>query len=425
MIWEFSIKNYFSFKDESVLSMIPCTNIKKNDLRENIITNWDIDIFKTAVIYWPNASWKSTIFRAMFFLKYLVLSSHTLKPGTTFDSDELPSSLRLVPFLFNKDSKNTPSEFSISFTNGWVRYRYEISLNRERILTEKLFWYYNFKPTTLIDRESNKIKFDTTYFKNAKKFSEEIRDNQLTLSVCADKNVSEALKIYTFFSQVYVFMKWIQNNYDTITLLQTDTTWDFKNFLINFLRNADPSIKDFEYRRESIKISDLPEYERKKRWQDILPESKIKRWYYAWIHKILDTDNNEIDNIFPEAYESMWTQEIFKIAGTIYNVIKTNSVLFWDEFDKSLHPDLTRQIIKIIQWYTWGQFIFNTHDTTLLDIKNLFRRDQIWFVDKNKYWISNLYSLLEFKDKTTAKVETNYHKWRYWAIPNFEADYLF
>ena len=105
--------------------------------------------------------------------------------------------------------------------------------------------------------------------------------------------------------------------------------------------------------------------------------------------------------------------------------MKKNMVFFWDEFDKSLHPDLTRQIVQIIHSHNGWQFIFNTHDTTLLDIQNLFRRDQVRFVEKNQCWESQLYSLLEFKDRSKSNIEKNYLKGRYGAVPFFDNVNLF
>jgi uncharacterized protein len=123
----------------------------------------------------------------------LILNSHTLKPKARFDAIEILSLATLQPFLLNAQSSKEPSEFSISFINEKdVLYKYSISLNVEKIISETLIAYYSNKPTTLIERTAENIIFDSKYFKRAETFISDIRENQLALSVCADKNISEA-----------------------------------------------------------------------------------------------------------------------------------------------------------------------------------------------------------------------------------------
>ncbi|MEI7558281.1 MAG: AAA family ATPase [bacterium] len=96
---------------------------------------------------------------------------------------------------------------------------------------------------------------------------------------------------------------------------------------------------------------------------------------------------------------------MFDLAGSVYNVIKNGKILFIDEIDRSLHPLLLKKLISVFHNSSGDniskkyQFIFNTHDTNILDIDELFRRDQVWFTEKNKYGESKLYSLLEFKER--------------------------
>lgn len=422
MVWEFSFKNFFSFKDESTLSLVPW-NIKKDDLRNNIFS--ENNILKTAIIYWPNASWKSTILRAMFFLKMLILNSHKINPKENFNSWWVLSEMRLLPFLLDKISKSNPTEFAISFIHNNIQYRYAITLTMEKIISEYLLWYYSWKATTLISRDWNKLSFDSKYFKNAKKIESEIRENQLALSVCADKNIKEAVSIYSYFETIHIFLNWIMNEFDTLKMLEEDISWEFKKFLVTLLKNSDSSIWNILFKKDKIKFWNIPEVEKikfRQHWLIISDDTELNTNSCSWFHQV---PNSKIWNMFSLDYESQWTKEIFKLAWTIYNVMKKNMVFFWDEFDKSLHPDLTRQIIKIIHWFNWWQFIFNTHDTTLLDIKSLFRRDQIRFVEKNQYWESQLYSLLEFKDRSKSNIEKNYLKGRYGAIPFFDENNLF
>lgn len=431
MIWEFSLKNFFSFKDEAVLSMVEWKNIKKDELSQNFIKVNNDRLLKTTIIYWPNASWKSTILRAVNFLKNLVLNSHKFNPKERFDSFAFPQEIRLSPFLLDMKSKERPTEMSISFiSHKNIQYQYTIKLNCERILEEKLVWYYTLKPTVLIKRKNWKIDFDSRYFNRWRWFIAEIRENQLALSVCADKNIEEALNVYDYFKRIYVFMWGIQNEFDTHEMLSRENNMEFQRFLLKLIQKADFSVNNFYHESKDILFKELPLsiqdiYKRFSQFE-IKDDSKILQNNDYFSHTMYENEENigEYKMLFD--YESRWTKEIFNIAWTIYNVMKENYVLFWDEFDKSLHPDLTRNIIETIHSSDiWWQFILNTHDTSLLDTKSLFRRDQIRFVEKNQFWASNLYSLLEFKERSNKDIEKQYLKWRYWAIPSFSGDSLF
>jgi len=94
--------------------------------------------------------------------------------------------------------------------------------------------------------------------------------------------------------------------------------------------------------------------------------------------------------------------------------------LIIDELDARLHPIITRQIIKLFNDKNYNtnnaQLIFATHDTNLLDNK-FFRRDQIWFTEKNMFGETALYSLVGFKIRNDASFEKDYIAGKYGAIP--------
>jgi len=126
--------------------------------------------------------------------------------------------------------------------------------------------------------------------------------------------------------------------------------------------------------------------------------------------------------------ESMGTRKLFSILASIISAVQQPTTLVIDELDSSLHPHLTQKIIEIFNSESNefnSQLIFNTHDTNLLSNK-IFRRDQIWFVEKDRYGASHLYSLAEYKDiRSDEAYEKNYLKGKYGAIPYFsEFDFL-
>ena len=120
----------------------------------------------------------------------------------------------------------------------------------------------------------------------------------------------------------------------------------------------------------------------------------------------------------------MGQKKLFAFAGPWLDVLEKGRVLFVDELDTSLHPLLIRFLIEIIQNKMVNkndaQLVFTTHDTSLLDT-DLFRRDQIWFVEKDNASATRLYPLSDFSPRKGEALEKSYLKGRYGALP-FVAD---
>ncbi|NJN24349.1 MAG: ATP-binding protein [Acaryochloridaceae cyanobacterium RL_2_7] len=119
--------------------------------------------------------------------------------------------------------------------------------------------------------------------------------------------------------------------------------------------------------------------------------------------------------------ESEGTQKIFALAGPLVDILENGRVLVVDEFDARLHPLISRAIVELFNSGESNpnnaQFILMTHDTNLLT-NRIFRRDQIWFTEKDQYGATDLYSLAEYKGvRNDDPYENNYIKGRYGAIP--------
>ncbi|MEP6929332.1 MAG: AAA family ATPase, partial [Flavobacterium sp.] len=146
------------------------------------------------------------------------------------------------------------------------------------------------------------------------------------------------------------------------------------------------------------------------------------------LHNVYDNKGNVVSNYEFKLsdQESSGTNKIFDLSGFVLLTLQLGLVLIIDELDSKLHPILTQEIIKLFNNPETNpknaQLIFTTHDTNLLGA-NLFRRDQIWFTEKDDFEATDMYSLLEFKDedgKTIRKdrsFEADYIRGRYGAIP--------
>ena len=168
------------------------------------------------------------------------------------------------------------------------------------------------------------------------------------------------------------------------------------------------------------------------------PESLVKllikdlegahRYKIKTLHKKYNKDNVHVEDIEFDmrSQESAGTNKVFNISGAIFDVLQQGGVLVVDELDSSLHPLMTMTITKLFNSKkdnpNNAQLIFTTHDTNLFTYGK-YRRDQIYFIEKDTYGASNLYSLVEYREEDGNKIrkdrsfESDYIQGRYGAIP--------
>lgn len=427
MLIDITIKNYLSFKDETTFSLLAWTNKKNEDLPENFFdVNKKIRLLKTAVIYWSNASGKTNLLKAINLVKNLVVDSWSFWPNAPilwFLNSPLES------FRLNASTRNQPSEFEVNFEIEGLVYRYKFSLTNKEILTEELYCQRTQKESLLFSRKCQEITINEFEDNNSKN---RVNENNLALSIFAKEGSIEAKKIHNFFLNIYVFFK--QTTPIDTSKMMEDEEQTFKPFLLSLLKNADLGIEDLNYKNNKIPFDKIPNFEniRKTLIAQWLPvPQEIDNMDRSYFHSVYDDKGNFVEkDIFKQQNESEGTKKMFERAGSIYNVIREWKILFIDEIDDSLHPLLIEKLVQSFHNAKTSkpyQVVFTTHDTHLMNIQNIFRRDQIWFASKNQYWESKLYWLLEFKDKTRKDLvlERNYYKGRYGALPNFIWDNLF
>ena len=115
--------------------------------------------------------------------------------------------------------------------------------------------------------------------------------------------------------------------------------------------------------------------------------------------------------------ESRGTRQLFFMMLNILHIIDQNKILMIDEIEDSLHPKIVEYVIKIFHLSNRAQLLFSTHNTNLLDL-SLFRKDQIWFVNKKEDASTDLYSLYDYSDfRDTMDLEKAYLQGRFDAVP--------
>jgi AAA15 family ATPase/GTPase len=429
MLVEFSIKNFRSFRDEQVLSLVASND---NVLEENCATEGKLHLLKAVGIYGPNASGKSNLIKAIKIMKGIVLNSANYKPG---------KKLPVQPFLLDDESQKDPSSFEVIFYHGDIRYQYGFSATNERIHEEWLLAYPKGRTPDKaqkwfhrsFSKRDTDWKFSSFLKGERERLKDKTRDNALFLSVAAQWNNKQLTTVYEWFKDKLriVLSKEYLKPITAIMLLDIEKKEDVGKKLYEFvtlaLQKADLGIHGFNVKkdkidRSTIKFFDDTPIEVRKRILDGFekePPLKVEMRHF-------NTLTNE-DVILPLEKESDGTQRFFQLLGPWFQAVSNGYTVFIDELEASLHPFLTRELIKFIQDpsnnKTGAQLVFATHDATLLD-PDLFRRDQIWFTEKDKSGGTQLYSMSDYKERKPRKGEAmqkGYLAGRYGAIPILEA----
>lgn len=415
MLLEFSVGNYLSFKTKTTLSLA-ATSIKEH-VDTNIFSTDRLDLLKGAVIYGANASGKSNFIKAMSTMRRLVLQSFEQS-----STDELD----IVPFLLNTDTEKSPSFFETVFIIDNVRYRYGFEVDDKQIHAEWLFEAPKNADKPLFIREADGIEVMKS-FPEGKDLEERTRENALFLAVADQFNGKIAKKIMQWFNNFITISGLSHEGYKGVTfgMLENKHT---SSTLLNFYKKLDLGFDDINISKKPFDPKELP---------NDMPEGLFKQFVtdlegalridIKTIHKKYNAKGKLVGNVEFDmrSQESSGTNKLFNISGPVFDVLNDGGVLVVDELDASLHPLLTLAVTKLFNSREFNQnnaqLIFATHDTNLLYYGN-YRRDQIYFVEKDTYGSSDMYSLVEYKEegKTVRKdrsFEKDYIEGRYGAIP--------
>jgi hypothetical protein len=413
MLIEFRVSNFKSFKEEQVLSMVASSD---KSLLENTFEVRDLGIrlLRSAVVYGANASGKSNLMEALVTTRGLVTQSVEIEPG---------AKIPVKPFLLDKDFAEAPSNFEMSFINEGIRYEYGFSVDSEQVHKEWLNAYPKGRAQTWFERSTNSAdEPDNWYFGpnlrgEKKTIAQMVRPNALFLSVAAKFAHEQLTPVYDWFSTnlqgINLSSEYQRKTIESFTLQNIESSSKIRSRVVNLLEAADLGISD-------ILVNKRP-------FSDT--ESLMEMFSQEFLDRFMESETMEpamvhsapgVDIPFEWADESCGTRRLFAMSGPWLFSLDQGLVLVVDEIDSSLHPHLVRKLVQMFHDSelntNHGQLIFNTHDTTQLD-GTLFRRDQIWLVEKDDSGASHLYPLLEFKPRKREALEKGYLQGRYGAIP--------
>jgi AAA15 family ATPase/GTPase len=425
MLIEFSVGNFRSFNAPVTFSMVAANITAKNKAldRNNVFQIKNMSLLKSAAIYGANASGKSNLLAAFGFMRKFVLES------TESNSEDI---IPVQPFLLNTGSLNQPSYFEVIFQIEGTRYRYGFEVSKSKVQTE---WLYRTKirESELFWREDDKIEIKSG-FKEGRGLEERTRENALFISVSDQWNGEIANKIIQWFKLVNIISGIEDKAYLGFTVNQFVENDSIKDKIREYMRQMDLGVSEISAERlqglpkelrailENLDEEKLPAKVR----EALSDESKWFTPSIKLLHQQFDESNNKVQNVefsFDDQ-ESEGTKKAFALSGPILHTLSEGRVLFIDELDARLHPLMTRYIIKLFNSKVTNpnnaQLIFVSHDTNLLK-NDIFRRDQIWFTEKDRFGSTDLYSLVEYKKtngvRNDASFEADYIAGKYGAIP--------
>ena len=398
MLIEFRVKNFRSLRDEQILSLVASKDKTFKDTHTQATgISAAPALVRSAVVYGANASGKSNLIKALQYMRSVVTESATaIQPGQT---------IAFQPFRLDVDSESQPSEFEITFLLDGVRYQYGFAITAQRIVSEHLLVYKAFKPQRWFVRH-----FDTTSGKDVYDFGPGLkgakhlwegatRPNALFLSMAVQLN-SEALKpVFDWFANRLVIFN-EQAQLSPQASIQMLKQAEGRKAICNFLSAADISITDIDLETRKIPGRAQEMEQHKLRFHHVTEQGKA---------------------VFDLMDESSGTRNLLFLAGPVLNILREGLTLVIDELDTSLHTLLVRELVRLFHHPDINtgnaQLIFTTHDTSLLDAPDLFRRDQVWFVEKDRNQTSKLVSLSELSPRKNEALERGYLSGRYGGVP--------
>lgn len=469
MLIRFTVENFLSFNNQQEFSMIPSKITSK---KEHLINNEYTEILKIGTIYGANASGKTSLIKAMNFAKSLIIKDIPLNATSMFCK-------------IDEANESKPSKFEFEFIkdNKCYAYGFTIILKERKFISE---WLYELSKTDQIpifERETEKERLDfyiepsndddrniLGYYKL--EFTDDIkklvlnRTNQ-TKKISPSSNLVVLKSVYEWFlkdlriiypnqpvmrfENLYTSsnvdkISEILNSFDTgiskvkieeisrhklLDELSTEAAETFLDSFKEAFDNVETLINSIKSKKNAT--TDNDKYKKIKNIGKVGATLRTEDSFYNISGRI--GEEPVISTIKTEHPKSFWdynfreesdgTRRLFDLIEILLSGElddNVNKVYVVDELERSLHPKLTYNFIKLfikILEKKNVQLIFTTHESTIMD-QNLLRRDEIWFVERNKENSSRLYSLDRFKERYDKKINKSYLDGRYGAIPIFK-----
>lgn len=408
MIQEIKIKNFLSFKDEVIFSF-EASNDKFAEESQVVTINENTRLLRFAIIYGYNASGKSNLLGVLDFLSYF----WSVKPK------DMDSKTGVIPFKLDSKSANEPSSIELVFFARETKYWYQLVLDQQQVYLEKLSYYKTTQPIMLFERTLKDGQSNIQFNPKAERVSNAAKD---MISVNCLKNTS----FFVARNQVNVSLpiidaakEWMRKQLMPLISPTTGLTSfaqkkasenrSLINYIVKFLHEADFNVTDVsanviskQLTDDAVKYlteeSDIADEETAREVERIKKERTIKQIQTVFEHTV-ENDNGTETYQMDKKEESTGTMRTFGIEAALYEALKSEAVLPIDELETSLHPMLLEKILfEYLKTPSRSQLIVTTHNDGLLDLlDDLIRKDSVWFTEKKKSGITDLYKLTDFR----------------------------
>lgn len=427
MIINFSAQNFGSIKDKQTLSF---EADKFSHLEDHYVINVGVHrLLKLGLIYGANASGKTTVLLALDFLRDLVLEPVEKKTET----------LKFDPFLFDPLTRIQNTILSIEFIWKNIRYFYEVEINKNAVIREELYFYDPnkanvFKRTSDKEKQISEITFGSK-IRCSKTTENAIKANTLwnntVLGGFLKTNVElkELKDVISWFSEYLRPILFSNTDLDEYVTSGIDSSEINKEQVVNILKKADFNISDILIEKEEQEVSDdvIEFFEKQLNSKDAINILRAKRKFTTVNLEFEHTVNNNKYKI-SAGLESQGTMRYYGFAGLLSLLINKSIAIPIDELEASLHPDLyTHFLLSFIMNSNSSQIIATTHNREILDNKDIFRNDAIWFTEKQEMCSTELYSLSDFDSsviRNTSNVYNAYKIGKLGGVPNLGDYYI-
>lgn len=438
MLIRFVVNNVLSFGKEKEFNMLPMPRLKRLNEHKYRINNFEV--LKMASIYGANGAGKSNLIKALTLLGKIVEDEETSTIHSNFE------------FKFNNELGEKPLVFVIEYFQNNQSFLYGIEILNNIVITEELYitGLGITEDRLLFERKTNIKTKETTIHSDLFEKDAESR----TLKKVIEKNLSKPTKIIfrslTTFNEPYLkdietAIQWFDETLYIVTPEakpsafphRLDIDDDFKKYTEDTMRSFNIGIESIKCQRKKLNEffgeKNQDELNNIKEKLDKSPSHLIsmRNGYGAEI--IISHENNEtyvkelkiehkgkndIKAMFDLNEESDGTIRLLDFIPALQGIVQKNKVFVIDEIERSIHPLLIKQLISKFSEdaQTNGQLIFTTHESSLLD-QDIFRQDEIWFVEKDDDGCSDLYSLSDYKEHNTIDIRKGYLSGRYGSIP--------
>lgn len=442
MLVKVSIENFKSFDNATELTMISSNKIRANANHRLKIKS--TQLLKYGVVYGANAAGKTNLVEFFRFFKECVSNGIPMEAAGMFCKNR-------------EENKERESSFEVQITvdDKFYAYGFSVVLSRRKITAEWLYeLYQNGSARCLFERERNKrpvldesISLTNTEKNKFEIYADDFEGNEKSLFL-AEMNRGKKYSVRSkllFFREVY---DWIQNHILVITpntpLIDLEYYYDTNSLkLINkLIETFDTGIS--KVKTEEISLDELSNSMPKAVFDKVMRHVKKRieeqenpsfrmtmRSSESFFNievaghsepKITTIRLNHAKSFFDFGFEeeSDGTRRLFDLMDMLLN--KRKDILYVvDELERSLHPKLTERFLQLfmkLHSEECMQLLFTTHESSIMD-QSIFRRDEIWFIERGADDASVIYSLDRFKERYDKVLSKAYLEGRYGAIPVF------